>query len=64
VEVKDKQIENLKRTQKQLENHQELQRKKIVSLEERLKSQDAELKKLREGQSQISEGNADQSIFE
>jgi uncharacterized Fe-S cluster-containing protein len=64
VEVKDKQIDNLKRTQKQLENHQELQRKRIVSLEERLKFQDAELKKWREGQSQISEGNADQSIFE
>ena len=62
--MKEKQIENLKRTQKQLENHQELQKKKIASLEERLKYQDAELKKLRETQSQISEANADQSIFE
>ena len=62
--MKEKQIENLKRTQKQLENHQELQKKKIASLEERLKYQDAELKKLREAQSQISEANADQSIFE
>ena len=51
MEVKDKQIENLKRTQRQLESHQELQKKKILSLEERLKVQDAELQKLKQGQS-------------
>jgi hypothetical protein len=53
LEVRDKQIENLKKTQKHLENHQELQRKKIITLEDRIKTQEADIRRFKDSQSQV-----------